>query len=127
MSKIGYKVVTVKYNNIKKYFSCMVGDLFGIKYSEEYFIGKWTKRDKNKGGLAVFDDLGYVRDFIFRNHLYLDNKIVIFKCKYTKSKVLELSIDLKRKPKMYNCRFYFIAPLGTVLAEKVKLLEEIKL
>ncbi len=102
---IGYKVVE-KYNG--RYRSCCV-----VSSAVRYGIGFITERPYCCGPLAVFkkkEDAIRFRRLPFGQH--------VFKCKYTKSK----------DDKLWNItrRVWFELPIGTVFADTVELIEEVK-
>ena len=114
-SKIGIKVCR----------SCRFSEKFRSAFADgrivDYKIGKWTKRPKDCGPLAVFDNLESAEEFSNLSFLDVNNR-AFFSCKYKPSK----EITLYKKYKGGKITERFVLPNGTILADKVKILKEVK-
>ncbi|KKK65798.1 hypothetical protein LCGC14_2970470 [marine sediment metagenome] len=84
----------------------------------DYEIGKWTKRPKDCGPLAIFGTLNQA--LVFVDSSYIDR--TYFHCKYKPSK----EITLYKKYKGGEITEKFVLPNGTILADEVKILKEVK-
>jgi len=92
----------------------------GMGEVTEYTLGEKTNRPKLCGPLAVFSFLVYARNFCKK--LSVEN-LVIFRCKITGS------LDTKLWVKSPVCKIsvsFCDMPEGTVFADSVTLLEQIK-
>ena len=115
--KKGFKVC---YQNfLGKYQSA-----FLLGKNTEYKIGEWTKRPKECGPLAIFKYLKNAKLFIKRTEK-ITSMFAIFKCKYKESEEKELYyINFCGKKLINNMLNGF--PEGTILADKIKILKEVK-
>jgi len=108
-SRLGIKVCRKNY--LGEFVSC-----FEDGKKVEYKIGKWTKRPKDCGSLAVFDTIEHATEFV-------GNKWGIryyFKCKYKPSK------DVMWRPNRIKTLIIYKKhdiPIGTKYANKVKLVD----
>jgi hypothetical protein len=108
--KIGYKVCVQSGNDFYSYMFLRRTDV-RVKYS----INEWAEPKKGDGPLAVF----YTFEDAERFALIED---VIFECKYilsSKEKVLWYWVNGEKFSKLHF-------PIGTVLADRVMLIKEIK-
>ncbi len=74
---IGYKVVSIKDGRLASYMTAKA--FYGWTY---YDIGKWTRRKKGFGPLALFDTPEHAED---SGCLHEDTRL--YKCEYKESKV----------------------------------------
>jgi hypothetical protein len=112
--KIGYKVVFCDYDDYYKSICAPIGA------NVKYFLNKWAKSRGRNGPLAVFDN------FDFKDMELFGTSYKIFECKYILSKETALWYWCwyhdGSKEKILKTDF----PPGTVLADKVMLIKEIK-
>ena len=129
---IGYKVVTT---GLK---SAIVGNTACSFMREEnelmvkYAINEWVKPNKEEMPLMIFKSVHEAQTFIY-NNLSVNSHLYIYKCKYIKSKkrwgwCLGFTEDVlvKRKQKKKISHLLGKLPDGTILADAVMLLEEVK-
>lgn len=129
---IGYKVVTTDMN------SAIVGNTHNAFLREEnrlivrYAINEWAKPNREEMPLMVFGNPYEAKSFIY-NNLSVNSHLHIYKCKYIKSKkrwgwCLGFTEDVlvKRKQKKKISHLLGKLPDGTILADAVMLLEEVK-
>ena len=112
-SKKGIKVCRISFGDFISAFA----DGRRVKYE----INKWTKRPKKSGPLAIFDNLESAEKFSGLSFLNVNNR-AFFSCKYKPSK----EITLYKKYKGGEITERFVLPNGTILADKVKILKEVK-
>lgn len=116
-----FKLVRVEPDGLK---SCSEKDRVVV-----YRVNEWTERPSDCGPLAVFDTLENLMRFvtirgwlrIVLNPLPDGIHLVIYTCEIEESKD-EYLWTPGRLPMVVNC-----LPMGTVLADRVKLLEEFHL
>lgn len=129
---IGYKVVTTDMN------SAIVGNTHNAFLREEnrlivrYAINEWARPNREEMPLMVFGNPYEAKSFIY-NNLSVNSHLHIYKCKYIKSKkrwgwCLGFTEDVlvKRKQKKKISHLLGKLPDGTILADAVMLLEEVK-
>ena len=121
--KTGFKVV-YSYNEL--YQSCIQMRGHGCI---EYKLNEWVSRRKSEGPLAIFETLAYAKSFYIANFGFqytgAKKRFKIFKCEYIPSYDSNLwYITYRFDLKMILSFLDF--PNGTILADKVKLIEEIK-
>lgn len=127
---IGYKVLTDDLH------SAIIGNsklpyinIDGLKV--KYSMTDWTFPNNPRMPLMVFQTLDCAT-FFYKTNLDIKRKLVIYKCKYVKSKKLwgscasyiDKILDLIKKKKKFSHSFGYL-PKGTDLADKVLLLERI--
>lgn len=93
---------------------------FNDGYVVAYERGKWTKRPKGCGPLAVFDTMESAEDFVIGECMSHDRKFLC--CKYKPSKE-EFLYKIYRDGSVQQS---FHTPTGTMFADKVKILEKVK-
>lgn len=129
---IGYKVVSTGLR------SAIVGNTHNAFLREEnrlivrYAINEWARPNREEMPLMVFGNPYEAKSFIY-NNLSVNSHLHIYKCKYIKSKkrwgwCLGFTEDVlvKRKQKKKISHLLGKLPDGTILADAVMLLEEVK-
>jgi hypothetical protein len=109
----GYKLCEWKHET-----ACIREGLLSYTGFQEYFLGKTNKRKKGWGPLAVFDTMFNAEIFIEIEEPKGSIDIVAFECEYTPSKDKNLWCP------DYECNFTL--PIGTVLADQIILVKEVK-
>jgi len=131
-TKIGYKVVW-KYQNGHCYSSSSIA-------CKRYFLNRFVKRGKNNGPLCLFKTLKAAKKYRLNFKQFNFGVVLkIFKAEYIPSKDKALwykdpflnpvespRIALKDLKKNFKEIFFGIGKDNTVLAEKVKLKEEVE-
>lgn len=81
-----------------------------------YGAGSWAKPQLNCGPLSVFKSVEAAKSFM--NDYFLSSRLEIWKCEYIRSHYTKLWTPFRRSPPQ-------LVPVGTVLADKVKLIEKV--
>jgi hypothetical protein len=124
MAEIGYKIVRRENGG---YYSYIIDreKYFG---TVEYKVGEWVEPRDGCGPLAVFETLEDAREFLAGPYKHVES--CTFKCKYEQSLQQEMRcysiyfLDPFQRGYLEQCMTLFSAPEGSVLADKVMLLEE---
>lgn len=112
---IGYKVVIYKDDRYYSYCSCT---------PVEYFIGSTTVPEEGGGPLLLFKEKSDAIDFSNRNAHLTSYEVKVFKGEYKiSSKTFIWNKGFHNRCINVGANF----PVGTVLADEITLLEEIKL
>jgi len=106
-------------NDLGKYQSASL-----LGKNTNYELKKWTERTEGNGPFAVFDGIKNAKLFIRRLKAIL-GIFSVFKCKYKKSKEKVLYYVSMLGNKKINNGLDKL-PEGTILADRVKILKEVK-
>ncbi|MCB0448440.1 MAG: hypothetical protein KDD03_13215 [Gelidibacter sp.] len=103
------------------------------EYNIQYKLNTWVEPKIKEAPLMVFRDLKDAELFIYNNALYSPD-YKLYKCEIKKSRKkwkwthpgdLDTVLKAKRAKKKLPSAYTSFLPNGTVLADKVKLLEEV--
>jgi len=112
--KKGYKICRWQ-SDTAEYISA-----FGLGINTIYKMNEWTKRIKDCGPLAVFDNMENIEFFMGR--IVNFSPYFVFECEYKESETKELYYLNKGKKISYN---NMNIPRGTKFADEVKLIKRV--